>query len=613
MSFSCNDAPREGKGFADELDELQKIDALKAKVNTAGQGHLLDFYSDLDPPQQTALQLDIQSIDFQGLRSLFDGAMNRYAAAEARNQAVEYSPPSLVDWSSNIPLDDVFKDLAQSPCSLTRADSIPKKYQELMVKRGLELIATGRAACVIMAGGQGTRLGFDGPKGAMPVAPLSGSSLFRIFSERLIRLQLLASADPLALVERVPVVKFGGTKSTGNIPLFIMTADHNHEATVSHFEKNHFFGLGADQVFFFRQATIPCLDLQGNVLLEKKHLVARSPNGNGGVFQALLDTGMLAVMEQRGVTCMHVCGVDNILCKVMDPLFLGYCNLAQAQVGNKCITRLGAKEKVGVFCSRLEPARATNECTSATVPLRPVACVVEYTELPDTMKEASDEHQSSSSSCSSSSGASASPLSLGQQLTAGNIAQHYFSLAFVRSLVSPLCISDGERACSPPDGLNSAGCASAAGGGPAGEQAGLVTPSPSAGSSSTLDSLCHVAFKKIPFVDQASGIVQFPTAPNGVKLELFVFDCFELATSVVGMEVDRNDEFAAIKNPKGTDSPQTAAQALSSLHRSWLVAAQEIIGISLLNPAGQGLKSGSPSESTKARTPKHNWLWGSMG
>lgn len=150
-------------------------------------------------------------------------------------------------------------------------------------KAGMQVLNEGKCAALLMAGGQGTRLGSDDPKGMFNIGLQSGKSLFQLQAERLIRLRQLANRSG---------------KGSGVIPWYVMTSPATHNKTVDFFKKNNHFGFPAEDVMFFQQAVIPCLTKEGKIILESKCTIAKAPNGNGGIYEALLHSGALDDMKK---------------------------------------------------------------------------------------------------------------------------------------------------------------------------------------------------------------------------------------------------------------------------------------------------------------------------
>lgn len=196
-------------------------------------------------------------------------------------------------------------------------------------------IADGHVGVLLMAGGQGTRLGFDKPKGMYNIGLPSGKTLFRVQAERIKKLQEL-SKDL--------------TGKEGKIVWYIMTSEATVIPTKEYFQENNFFGLQDSDIVFFEQGSLPCFDFEGRILLDEKHKVSKAPDGNGGLYRALRDNGILEDMRKRGVQHLHAHSVDNILIKVADPIFIGYCVKQCADCAAKVVDKAHPNEAVGVVC-----------------------------------------------------------------------------------------------------------------------------------------------------------------------------------------------------------------------------------------------------------------------
>ncbi len=369
---------------------------------------------------------------------------------------------------------------------------------------GMKSIREGKVAAVIMSGGQGTRLGFNGPKGMYDIGLPSHKPIFQIHIERILRLKELCGNDQ-------------GYSSS--LPIYIMTSDLNHQIIKDYFERHNYFGCPKDDIFFFEQGLEPCFTFDGKMIVESPTNLSLAPDGNGGLYRALQKAGCVDDLRRRGVEHLHVYGIDNVLTKSLDPLFIGLCIAKEVQCGNKVVWRAHKAEKVGV-----------------TAELDGHMHILEYSEIPAELAETENDQ---------------GRLLFG----AANICNHYLSVSFLVDTVLP-----------------------------------------------NLSGIYHFANKKIPFFDPAAGATITPTKPNGVKLEMFIFDVFPLAKKWVVMESHRDDEFAPVKNEPGNpaDSPDTARSMLSNQAIRWLTRAgatikrndnNELCEISpLLSYAGEGLE-----------------------
>jgi len=197
------------------------------------------------------------------------------------------------------------------------------------LKVGEKALKNGEVAAFLVAGGQGTRLGFDGPKGLFPITPVKGKSLFQLFAEKLIYLN---------------------RKYNTSVPWYIMTSESNQDDTILFFEQNKYFGLSKDHVHFFNQDMLPAFDKNGKLLLEERHRLFLSPNGHGGSLQALHKSGSLEGMQHAGLKHIFYFQVDNVLVNMCDPVFLGYHILDQSDMSTKVVRKPYPEDRIGVIC-----------------------------------------------------------------------------------------------------------------------------------------------------------------------------------------------------------------------------------------------------------------------
>jgi UDP-N-acetylglucosamine/UDP-N-acetylgalactosamine diphosphorylase len=290
----------------DEIDQV-----LVAKVYRAEQEHVFRFWSRLDEAGRRRLLDQLGEIDLQQLGRL----------------------AKLIDAPASPPVD-------LAPDEPQRFS--PERRAEL-AELGWEALRGGKVACFLVAGGQGTRLGWPHPKGTYPVGPVSGKSLYQLFAE-----QLIAT----------------GKRAGRPLDLYVLTSRDNTEATQAAFREHDHYGLDPAQVTFLVQGELPCTDPRGKLLLAEVDRVAASPNGHGGAFLALRDAGGLERMAERGQELLFYWQVDNPLCRVADPVFLGAHLAAGAEASTKVVEKVDPSEKVGLLAREQGRTR-----------------VVEYTEL----------------------------------------------------------------------------------------------------------------------------------------------------------------------------------------------------------------------------------------
>ena len=196
---------------------------------------------------------------------------------------------------------------------------------------GEAALRAGRVAAFTVAGGQGTRLGYDGPKGTFPVTPLKRKTLFQVFAEK---------------------IQAAGIRYGRPLHWFIMTSHQNHAATVTFFEEHRYFGLDQGRVHFFRQGRMPAVDFSGRILLETKGTIALSPDGHGGSLRALERSGALDLMQREGIDTLSYFQVDNPLVRCVDPAFIGWHVLRGSQMSSKMVPKAYPEEKLGHFCTQ---------------------------------------------------------------------------------------------------------------------------------------------------------------------------------------------------------------------------------------------------------------------
>lgn len=434
---------------------MPTIEQARRRLESVGQGHVLRFWETLTDLQRSALLDQVAMIDVEGLPALVE----RYVRAKP-----VFSLPAGVKPAPYYPFD---------PGSRVRP------YDAAGARAaGESLLRAGKVAAFVVAGGQGTRLGYDGPKGCYPCTPVTRAPLFEVFAQ-----QLLAA----------------GRRYGKPIPWYVMTSPLNHQATVAFFRRHESFGLDPANVKFFQQGVMPSFDLvTGRLLMASRHEIATNPDGHGGSLKALAVSGALGDMKSRGVEHVSYFQVDNPLVRIIDPVFLGLHASApdsSGQMSSKMIPKAYAGEKLGVFCA-------------VPGPHGPRVEVIEYSDLPPALAE--------------------ERLPDGSlRFNAGSIAIHAIGVSFIERL-------NHDPAFSLP---------------------------------------YHRAEKKVPCIDPETGEAVEPSAPNGVKLERFVFDALAFCDRSVVYETSREEEFAPIKNATGVDSPESSQKLQTARAARWLEAA----------------------------------------
>jgi UDP-N-acetylglucosamine/UDP-N-acetylgalactosamine diphosphorylase len=323
---------------------------LRDRLQRHGQDHLLGVIEKLGAAERANLLHELERIDLAELQALH-GRREQKDALPPRDRIQPLPRPVMND-----------------------------QEREQFELRGEEAFLEGEVAFLVVAGGQGTRLGFDEPKGMFPIGPLSKKSLFQLHAEKVLSLNRRAGK---------------------RFPLLVMTSPATDATTRHYFKRKNYFRLPPQDVWFFCQGTMPAVDLEsGRLLLEGPGKLCLSPNGHGGTITGLLTSGLLDQLEQRGIHTIYYFQVDNPLIQLGDYLFVGRHLAAEAEVSSKVLPKTGPKEKVGNF------ALVDGRCA-----------MIEYSDLPDDWAQETDEQ--------------------GQlKFWAGNPAIHLFDVAFLRKVAS---------------------------------------------------------------------------------------------------------------------------------------------------------------------------------
>ncbi|MDE7082194.1 MAG: UTP--glucose-1-phosphate uridylyltransferase [Clostridia bacterium] len=398
------------------------MDYERAKIylEERGQQHLLKYYGELSEEERAQLLKDIENTNFSIIKKL----------NKTPKKIGKITPVNAV----------------------TVQDIKRRRLQFESV--GLNMLHEGKVAAVLLAGGQGSRLGYDGPKGTFNIGVTRELSIFELQMNNI----------------------FSVVKKTGRyFHLFIMTSVQNNEETVQFFKDRKFFGYPNDLIHFFIQDVAPTCDFDGKIFLDRKNRVSLAPNGNGGWYSSLVNSGLARVMEHENIEWLNVYGVDNVLQKICDPSFIGATVLKQCRCGAKVVSKTCPEEKVGVMCN--EDGKPT---------------VLEYFEIPEHLK---------------------SKTRKGELVYRFGVTLNY--LFNVHDLNLTL--------------------------------SGRLP--------------YHLAEKAIPHMEDGERVV--PNQPCGYKLETLIVDMVKFMDSCLAYEVEREKEFAPVKNLSGTDSVDTARELLA--------------------------------------------------
>lgn len=327
--------------------------------------------------------------------------------------------------------------------------------REKFENAGLDAIRQGKAGAVLLAGGMGTRLGSDKPKGMYNIGETRELCIFECLINNLMEVVDKAGAF---------------------VPLFIMTSEKNDEDTRVFLKENKYFGYNEDYVHFFVQEMAPAVDKNGKILLEEKGRIATSPNGNGGWFSSMIKAGFLPLLKREGIEWLNVFAVDNVLQRIADPAFLGATILSGATSGSKVVSKADPMERVGVLC--LEDGSPS---------------IVEYYEMTDEM--------------------------IHRREPDGKLSYNYGVI--LNYLFRTDCLE---------------------------KMAGNNMP-------------IHVVEKKVLYINENGDLVK-PEEPNAYKFETLVLDMVHMQEKCLSFEVDREREFAPVKNAEGVDSVVTARALL---------------------------------------------------
>ncbi len=330
-------------------------DDLIKRVYSYKQDHVFKYWDSLIESEKKSLLDELSGIDFDLLEKI-------YRQSSGSGQ----------------------KDFSPAPYIKLPENGYNEKFREAE-SAGEAHIRKGKVAAFLVAGGQGSRLGFDGPKGKFPVGPVSGKTLFHFHAEKI----------------RASEKKYGV-----RIPFLIMTSRDNHDETEAFFRSEHFFGLSPEYVHIFPQNMIPSLDMDGKLILTDKNTLFMNPDGHGGSLTALRTSGALKLLEDKGIETISYFQVDNPLVKIIDPLFIGFHVLEKAEISSKALMKAYHEEKTGIFV-RYEDGKLG---------------IVEYSDMPEEKIFAKNEDG-------------------GILYSAANPAIHLFSIGFISSITGDGSVS----------------------------------------------------------------------------------------------------------------------------------------------------------------------------
>ena len=406
------------------MRNCMNLEQAKQKLADFHQEHLLQYFDTLSVTEKDALLQQIEETDFSVITRISD-------RKEEDTKTGKISPIAAMT------LDEIQKS--------------KKKFTET----GIEAIRAGKVGAVLLAGGMGTRLGSENPKGMYDIG----------------------LTKPVYIFQRIIENLFDVVNDTKTwIHLFIMTSDKNHDVTTSFFREKNYFGYDKEHIHFFKQDMAPASDYNGKIYLETKGKIATSPNGNGGWFSSLDNAGLLTFMKKNGIEWLNVFAVDNVLQRIADPCFIGATIKKNCEVGSKVVRKSHPDEKVGVMC--LNDGHPS---------------IIEYYELTDTLRNTVTKNNEPA-------------------YNFGVILNYLFKISSLERIAN-----------------------------------------------NTLP--LHIVEKKIPYLD-ADGKLVKPEEPNGYKFETLILDLIQLLDSCLPFEVERNHEFAPIKNKTGVDSVESARALL---------------------------------------------------
>ena len=304
----------------------EKLEKAKKIIKENDQEHLLQKYDELNETNKEELLDEILDLDFKQISELYSNTNKEFKYDNNKIKPINYVDKSKLD----------------------------KATKEMYDKIGLEKIKNGKLAVLTMAGGQGTRLGHNGPKGTYDLGLSSHKSIFEILCDTLKDAQ-----------KRYGIY----------VNWYIMTSKENNKATVDFFETNNYFGYPKDKIIFFKQGRLPMVGEDGKILLDENGMIKLAADGHGGVFESMDRENIIKDMLEKSIEWVFIGGVDNVLVKMVDPTIIGLAETKNVLAAGKSVVKANPQEKVGVFCRR------DNKPS-----------VIEYSEISKEMSEATDEN-----------------------------------------------------------------------------------------------------------------------------------------------------------------------------------------------------------------------------
>lgn len=399
---------------------MSKFKKAKKILEKYNQVHLLNFFDELDKDKKELLLTQIFNIDFEEMQTLYE----------------------------NSKINNILSDKITPIPSYVKEEVEKGENFEMLKNIGEEVIKSGTFAVVTLAGGQGTRLGHPGPKGTFELdLPAKKKSLFEILCDGL---------------------KAANSQYSTTIPWYIMTSESNHNATIRFFIENDYFSYPKEHIFFFSQSKLPVTDIEGKLLLDEIYKIKEASNGNGNIYEAFRKNNLLPTLKEQNVKWIFICGIDNVLTQIVDPIFIGLTSYNKKEIASKTVYVEDNDISTAVFCYR-------NNKPGILLP---------------------------------------------EEITA--------DVHFAKNEKGEYLYRDSNALCH------------------------LMTVE-AFEKSCFIELPYHRAYKKNVFIN-SEGMKQIPESPNSFKFEKFIFDAFTHFDDLLLLRVEKNKEFAPIKDLMGMHS-----------------------------------------------------------